>query len=175
MSWTFSSSSSDHTSKPPLSTISSPSLDEERLVEIEIGSRSENVLSNSWTGSQFSAGADDGAPGVSVRRRPSILQAQPVTRASDDIVETMLNNASEGDLVSEVRFGTKQRRQRTQNQNLESNQDLPRPSPSSPHRYYWRIFGPRNICKRFFRSRVAVDCKRIEWICVSIDKNPPCS
>lgn len=139
------------------------------------GNQREHILSNSWTGGQFSAGADNASVIMGVRRRQNIFPVQSVSRGSDsenqDLVENRLNNSNEGELASVEAAGTFQPRQRRQNQ---TSQNVHAPSETSPglvRLSYWRNFGLKNTYKRFFRPRVAADSHRIEWTCVSINMN----
>jgi hypothetical protein len=173
MSWNFSSPRRGNTSKAPVSTISSPSPDEETSVDLVVDNRSEHALSSLWTGGEFSVGADNASAAMSVRRRPGTFPVRSVPRGSDsenqDLLESRLNSSNEGELASLGAIGTLQPRQRTQNQPFESTQEPLETSPCSARPSYWRILGLKNICKRFFRPRIAPNSHRIEWTCVSIN------
>jgi hypothetical protein len=175
MLWNFPSPGCRNTSKGPVSTISSPSVDEETLADLAAGNRSEHARSNSWTGSQFSAGGDNASTVTSVRRRPSIFPVAPVTRDSDSethnlVTKCRLSNSNEGGLASTGTFGTLRPLQRTQNLTFESTQETLKTSSDSRLPSYWRIFGLKNTCARFFRPRLAAESRRIEWTCVSINR-----
>lgn len=152
--------------------MSSPSLDEEPATDLVAANRSEHALSQSWTGSQISMGADSTSAITGFRqRRPNSLQMQPVPRDSDtenqDLVEeNRVDDTPESESPDIGRLGSQEHEQQVQhrlNERIEESLATP-PPPALP---YWQFLGLRKKIKRLFYPPVAKDSQRIEWICVS--------
>ena len=156
-----------------MSTISSPSQDEEALDNAVGRVRRNFGPSTSWAGSQFSAAVDDTSTIASGQLRSDVTSVRSVSRGIDaelhDLsTENMLDpNEREPSPLDALDSHTPILRKGQRLRPFQNEPDSRENFSVPPHPFSWQILGLKNAFKRYFRPRIATDSQRIEWTCVS--------